>query len=148
MLGVSEIEGDPDVQMFSLYLAALALLRGRQAGGGEDGGEEGRGAHPSNSMVLMMNPSVGLTSWTSSFMMHLTTVVFPALSRPLGVGLEWGVVVDGEGLGMGLGTYSMRMRSSLSRVRALRRMLSMVRVVVRCGVYEVRMVDMVFGCEC
>lgn len=34
-------------------------------------------------MVLMMNPSVGLTVLTSSFMTRFTIVVFPALSRPL-----------------------------------------------------------------
>ena len=39
--------------------------------------------YPSYSIVLMMNPSVGLTLLTSSFMMRLTMVVFPALSRPL-----------------------------------------------------------------
>jgi hypothetical protein len=31
----------------------------------------------------MMNPSVGLTVLTSSFMTFLTIVVFPALSSPL-----------------------------------------------------------------
>lgn len=30
-----------------------------------------------------MNPNVGLTVEVSSFMIHLTMVVFPALSRPL-----------------------------------------------------------------
>ena len=39
--------------------------------------------YPSYSMVLMMNPSVGLTLFTSSFMIFFTIVVFPALSRPL-----------------------------------------------------------------
>lgn len=31
----------------------------------------------------MMNPSVGLTLFTSSFMIFFTIVVFPALSNPL-----------------------------------------------------------------
>ena len=39
--------------------------------------------HPSYSMVFMMNPSVGLTVLTSSFISFLTIVVLPALSRPL-----------------------------------------------------------------
>lgn len=39
--------------------------------------------YPSYSIVLMMNPSVGLTLFTSSFMIFFTIVVFPALSRPL-----------------------------------------------------------------
>ena len=39
--------------------------------------------HPSYSMVFMMNPSVGLTVFTSSFISFLTIVVLPALSRPL-----------------------------------------------------------------
>lgn len=43
----------------------------------------GGGENPSNSTVLMIKPNVGLTSFTSSFITHLTTVVFPALSRPL-----------------------------------------------------------------
>ena len=34
-------------------------------------------------MVLMIKPSVGLTLFTSSFMIFLTIVVFPALSNPL-----------------------------------------------------------------
>lgn len=43
----------------------------------------GAHAYPSYSMVLMMKPSVGLTLFTSSFMIFLTIVVLPALSRPL-----------------------------------------------------------------
>jgi hypothetical protein len=39
--------------------------------------------YPSKSIVLIMNPKVGLTLFTSSPMMCLTMVVFPALSRPL-----------------------------------------------------------------
>jgi hypothetical protein len=38
-------------------------------------------------MDLMINPSVGLTVVTSSFMILLTIVVLPALSKPLGSGL-------------------------------------------------------------
>jgi hypothetical protein len=34
-------------------------------------------------MVLMIKPSVGLTLFTSSFMIFFTIVVFPALSSPL-----------------------------------------------------------------
>lgn len=34
-------------------------------------------------MVLMMNPKVGLTVLTSSFMIFFTIVVLPALSSPL-----------------------------------------------------------------
>lgn len=40
--------------------------------------------YPSYSIVLMMKPSVGLTLFTSSFMILFTMVVFPALSSPLG----------------------------------------------------------------
>jgi hypothetical protein len=53
-------------------------------------------------MVLMMKPRVGETALTSSCMMDLTMVVFPALSRP-----------------------SIRMRISLSFRRDLRRIESM-----------------------
>lgn len=42
-----------------------------------------RTTHPSKSIVLIMNPSVGLTVFTSSSMTRLTIVVLPALSRPL-----------------------------------------------------------------
>jgi hypothetical protein len=37
-------------------------------------------------MVLIIKPSVGLTLFTSSFMIFFTIVVFPALSRPLQMG--------------------------------------------------------------
>lgn len=40
-------------------------------------------SYPSYSIVLMMNPSVGLTLFTSSFIIFFTMVVFPALSNPL-----------------------------------------------------------------
>jgi hypothetical protein len=40
-------------------------------------------AHPIKSIVLIIKPSVGLTVVTSSFMIRLTMVVLPALSRPL-----------------------------------------------------------------
>lgn len=39
--------------------------------------------HPIKSIVLIIKPSVGLTVVTSSFMIRLTMVVLPALSRPL-----------------------------------------------------------------
>ena len=39
--------------------------------------------HPLNSIVLMLNPSVGLTVLVSSPLMCFTMVVLPALSRPL-----------------------------------------------------------------
>ena len=39
--------------------------------------------HPLKSIVLMINPRVGLTVLTSSFIILLTIVVLPALSRPL-----------------------------------------------------------------
>jgi hypothetical protein len=39
--------------------------------------------HPSYSIVLIMNPNVGLTELTSSPMIFFTIVVFPALSKPL-----------------------------------------------------------------
>lgn len=39
--------------------------------------------YPIKSIVLMINPRVGLTVVTSSFIIRLTMVVLPALSRPL-----------------------------------------------------------------
>ena len=42
-----------------------------------------RKTHPMKSIVLIMNPRVGLTVVTSSFIIRLTMVVLPALSRPL-----------------------------------------------------------------
>lgn len=68
-----------------------------------------------------MNPSVGLTVLTSSPIILLTMVVFPALSKPLHtiyvrrnaqnkLGREDGWVV----------THSIKMRSSLSLSRAFR----------------------------
>jgi hypothetical protein len=42
-----------------------------------------RPSYPSYSIVLMMNPRVGLTLLTSSFMIFFTMVVLPALSSPL-----------------------------------------------------------------
>jgi hypothetical protein len=39
--------------------------------------------YPSYSIVLMIKPRVGLTLFTSSFMIFFTMVVFPALSNPL-----------------------------------------------------------------
>lgn len=45
-----------------------------------------RAPHPRNSIVLMLNPSVGLIVVMSSPLSRFTIVVFPALSRPLGGG--------------------------------------------------------------
>lgn len=42
-----------------------------------------RTAHPRNSIVLMLKPSVGLIVEMSSPLSRLTMVVLPALSRPL-----------------------------------------------------------------
>lgn len=39
--------------------------------------------NPSKSIVLIINPKVGLTEVTSSFIIRFTIVVFPALSNPL-----------------------------------------------------------------
>lgn len=68
--------------------------------------------HPIKSIVLMMNPSVGLTVVTSSFMTLLTMVVLPALSKPLSaLSLE-------EHLRVGWISYSISIRISLSFRRA------------------------------
>jgi hypothetical protein len=72
-------------------------------------------------MVLMMKPSVGLTVLTSSFMIFLTMVVFPALSRPLiRHSQRHSCSADGGK------NYSINMRISLSLRRALRSMDSMM----------------------
>lgn len=71
-------------------------------------------AHPSYSIVLMMNPSVGLTVFTSSFIIFFTIVVLPALSRPLSN-------VSTSATGDCYITYSIRILISLSFRRALRR---------------------------
>lgn len=42
-----------------------------------------RVSNPWKSIVFIINPNVGLTVFTSSFMILFTIVVFPALSRPL-----------------------------------------------------------------
>ncbi len=71
-------------------------------------------AYPSYSIVLMMKPSVGLTVLTSSPIIFLTIVVFPALSRPLD---------RQQGAGPSSGTdtaHSISIRSSLSFSRAFR----------------------------
>jgi hypothetical protein len=49
-------------------------------------------------MVLMMNPSVGLTVVISSFMMRLTMVVLPALSSPLpdAISIFWESKCEGD----------------------------------------------------
>jgi hypothetical protein len=60
-----------------------------------------------------MKPRVGLTLFTSSFMILLTMVVFPALSRPLlQSAFETANKVEG--------TYSISIRISLSFSRAFR----------------------------
>lgn len=69
-------------------------------------------------MVLMMNPSVGLTVVTSSFMICLTIVVLPALSRPL-MSPRQQVHLYPESIGR---VYSIRTRISLSLRRAFRNM--------------------------
>lgn len=71
-------------------------------------------------MVLIINPRVGLTVVTSSFMICLTMVVFPALSRPLHYLLASTRTPDGEGI------YSINIRISLSFRRAFRNMESIL----------------------
>ena len=66
-------------------------------------------------MVLMMNPSVGLTVFTSSPIIFLTIVVLPALSRPL-------LKCQPKSRTQGKFAHSIRMRISLSLRRALRKM--------------------------
>lgn len=68
-------------------------------------------------MVLMMNPSVGLTVLTSSFIIFLTMVVFPALSSPL-----WWVSVHVKSTRSQGDTNSIKIRISLSFNRAFRKM--------------------------
>lgn len=61
--------------MLSLYLHTVNKarnIRGIQ-----------REIYPIKSIVLIINPRVGLTVVTSSFMIRLTMVVLPALSSPL-----------------------------------------------------------------
>ena len=65
-------------------------------------------------MVLMMNPRVGLTVLTSSFMILFTIVVLPALSKPL---IDLSVICSCQ---LKL-TYSISIRISLSFRRAFRR---------------------------
>lgn len=69
----------------------------------------------------MMKPSVGLTLLTSSFMIFLTMVVFPALSSPL----AHMSLVEGSEVG-GHGTYSIRTLISLSLSRAFLRIDSIL----------------------
>jgi hypothetical protein len=61
----------------------------------------------------MMKPRVGLTLFTSSFMICLTIVVFPALSKPLFV--SWALQKDF------VKTHSINIRISLSFSRAFRK---------------------------
>lgn len=68
----------------------------------------------------MMNPSVGLTVLTSSPMMLLTIVVFPALSRPLAPSPSVGVGPQAA-QGREWEANSIRILISLSLTRALRR---------------------------
>ena len=67
-------------------LARRSLHAGRR-GGGRGGGGGGGGrlevSHSLYCMVLMSNPTVGLIPATSSPFSCFTTVVLPALSRPL-----------------------------------------------------------------
>lgn len=65
-------------------------------------------------MVLMMNPRVGLTVLTSSFMILFTIVVLPALSKPL---IDLSVICSCQ---LKL-THSISIRISLSFRRAFRR---------------------------
>ena len=65
-------------------------------------------------MVLIMKPKVGLTRFTSSFMIFFTIVVFPALSRPL--------LSVSKSAYMQPDTYSIKMRISLSFSLAFRKM--------------------------
>lgn len=60
-------------QMLSLYLRRVSRARDINK----------MGNYPIKSIVLMINPRVGLTVVTSSFIIRLTMVVLPALSRPL-----------------------------------------------------------------
>lgn len=63
----------------------------------------------------MMNPNVGLTVCTSSFINFFTIVVLPALSNPLPPGKP-GYPFDSSS-----GSHSIRIRISLSFKRAFRR---------------------------
>ena len=67
----------------------------------------------------MIKPKVGDTLLTSSFMIRLTIVVLPALSRPLGPQLEGTDLVVAE-------SYSIKIRNSLSFNLAFRRMDSIL----------------------
>ena len=60
-----------------------------------------------------MKPNVGLTLFTSSFMIFFTMVVFPALSRPLPQSIFSDAIAASR-------TYSIKMRISLSFNRAFR----------------------------
>ena len=72
-------------------------------------------AYSLKSIVLMMKPSVGLTVVTSSFMIFLTIVVLPALSRPLEYPV--GTIPHAGSISM---SYSNSILISLSFKRAFR----------------------------
>lgn len=80
-------------------------------------------ANPWKSMVLMMNPNVGLTVLMSSFMTRLTIVVLPALSRPLDTRDQQTPTRSSM---ISLLSHSIRIRISLSFSRAFRRMDNMM----------------------
>ena len=71
-----------------------------------------------------MNPSVGLTVFTSSFINRLTIVVLPALSNPLTEHQQsWLNHLSRS-------TYSIRILISLSFSRALRKIESIVPLIL------------------
>ena len=74
-------------------------------------------------MVLMMNPKVGLTVFTSSFINFFTIVVFPALSNPL-PSCKLRNLFDSSS-----DSHSIKIRISLSFKRAFRRIDNIVPVV-------------------
>ena len=68
----------------------------------------------------MMNPKVGLTVLISSFITLLTIVVLPALSKPLQYHGQLALITASSS------THSIRIRISLSFIRALRRIESIL----------------------
>ena len=78
--------------------------------------------YPSYSIVLIIKPSVGLTLFTSSFIIFFTIVVFPALSKPLhAISLQAPTTQQTSE-----STYNMRIRISLSFNRAFRNIESIL----------------------
>lgn len=73
----------------------------------------------------MMNPSVGLTLLTSSFMILFTMVVLPALSKPLESDQLSALKENSLS-----STHSIRIRISLSFKRAFRRMDNILKIVI------------------